>query len=195
MPLWRHVPELDRQWRLSGRRAPASCPGENPPGGCPGAERAAPCSALDVLPPAATSAGSWSAPEPACEPQLVWPHPSRAMNSGCFDVLRASPGVGCVVDPWWTCERSIRRAARSPFPLCPWKSGVSTTARQSGLRLDKFRRPRETAVPSGTGIAPGGFEPPTSRFLSRAPPYKGRAQTGTGSREISPKRPAPLGHA
>jgi hypothetical protein len=41
---------------------------------------------------------------------------------------------------------------------------VSTTSRQSGLQLDTFRRRRETAFRCRTGIAPGGFEPPTSRL-------------------------------
>ena len=81
-----------------------------------------------------------------------------------FDLLRASPRAGCLVDPWWTPEGSIRPVARSPFPVCARDSGASMTARQSGLRLDIFLRTRETAFRSGTGIAPGGFEPPTSRL-------------------------------
>jgi hypothetical protein len=92
------------------------------------------------------------------------PHPHRGARIAVGGALRASPRVGPVVDPWWTLEGVIRRAARSPLPLCTWKSSVSTSARQGGLRFDILRRSRETAFRCGTGIAPGGFEPPTSRL-------------------------------
>jgi hypothetical protein len=92
-------------------------------------------------------------------------HPHRGqMDRESFYLLRALPRVASLVDPRWTLEGSIRRAAWSPFPLCAWDNSVSMTARQSGLRLDISGRARETAFRSGTAIAPAGFEPATSRL-------------------------------
>ena len=77
---------------------------------------------------------------------------------------RFPPRVGSLVDPWWTLEGGNQARAAGPLPAMRVGSGVSMTARQSGLRPDIFRQPRETAFRSGTAIAPDGFEPSTSRL-------------------------------
>ena len=58
------------------------------------------------------------------------------MGRESFYVLRAVAANYSPVDPWWTLERSIRRAPWTPLPLCAWDTSVPMTARQSGLRLD-----------------------------------------------------------
>jgi hypothetical protein len=86
--------------------------------------------------------------------------------------------------PLWTRggppKGSTRRAAGSPFPLCTWRSGVSTTSRQSGLRLDTFRRPRETGERRASACRrslvaqrSGAERPRASRCVTAPPSSKG----------------------
>jgi hypothetical protein len=119
----------------------------------------------------AATGGRWSAE--GSRTQLAWSAPAAGASRSSFEARilivasigvggapRASPRVGSMVD----LRKLDQGAARSPFPLCTWKSGVSTSARPGVLRLHIYDDRAETAFRCGTAIAPDGFEPSTSRL-------------------------------